>query len=71
MQDRACAGESDGTFLQVDAGGTLEELYQSIVSVDFQNTAETLLAAGQGDFTQFIVSDVLNVLDQHQRAGDL
>ena len=62
--------EADLGAAQVDAGGRLEQLDNSLVTVDFQNLTAADLAVGQLDLTQFVVGDTGDPADHHQRAGD-
>ena len=55
----------------VDALGGLEELYDRTVALDLQHLAAPGLSVGQLDLGQLVVGDALDMLDNHQGAGDL
>ena len=65
------AQETDLGVRQIDAGGGLEELDYGGVAVDLQHFAPADGAVMQFDLHQFVVSDVFNHTDHHQRAVDL
>ena len=65
------AQETDLGLGQVDAGGVFKQLHHGGVAVDFQHLTATDSAVSQLDFGQLVIGDTLDVVDHHQRAGDL
>ena len=65
------AQEADLGLGQVDALRGLEQLHDRLVALDLQHLAAAGLAVGQLDLAQLVVGDALDVLHDHQRAGDL
>ena len=55
---------------QVDALGGLKELDHRAVAFDLEDLAAADFAVGELDFAQFVIGDALDMLDDHQRAGD-
>ena len=64
------AEEADLAFGEVDAGGGLEELDESIGAVDLEHLAAALFAVCEGDFAELVINDAFDAAHQHQRAGD-
>ena len=49
---------------------TFEELNDRFIAVDFQHAAQTAVTAIFFYFDQFVILDVLNVIDDHKRTDD-
>ena len=60
--------EAHRALLQIDALRRLEKLNQRIVPVDFEDFAKSFFPARKQDFAKFIVGNIVNILDQHQRS---
>ena len=68
-QLNAMAQETHLGLGQVDTGGAFEQLHQGVGAVHFQHLAPAHLSRRQLDFRQFVISDLVHALHQHQRAG--
>ena len=62
--------KADFRVCQIDSGGTLEKLYYGRVAVDFQHLSAPDGTVVQFDFHQFVIGDVLDHANHHQRADD-
>ena len=65
------AEETDLGLREVDALRALEELDDGGVILDLEHLAAANLAVWQLDFGQLVIRDAFDLIDQHQRAGDL
>ena len=65
---RTVSEEAHRALLQVDALRRLEKLNQRVMSVDFEDFAKSFFPARKQDFAKFIVGNIINILDQHQRS---
>ena len=65
---RPVSEEAHRALLQVDALRRLKKLNQRVMSVDFEDFAKSFLPARKQDFAKFIVGNIINILDQHQRS---
>ena len=65
------AEEADLALGKVDALRRLEELHDRAVALNFEHLATPDAAVRQLDLCQLVVGDAIDVLHDHQRAGDL
>ena len=65
------AEEADLALGKVDALRRLEELHDRAVALNFEHLAAPDAAVRQLDLRQLVVGDAIDVLHDHQRAGDL
>ena len=65
------AEEADLRLGKVYALRRFEQLYDSLVAFDLEDFAAADFAVGELKLAQLVVSDAFNILDHHQRAGDL
>ena len=70
-QLKGMAEEADLGLGQVDAGGGGEQLDNGLVAVDLQHLGAADGAVGQLHLGQLVIGDALDMIDHHQRGGDL
>ena len=65
------AQEANLGLSQVDTGGVFKQLHHGGVAVYLQHLTATDSTVSQLDLGQLVIGDTLDVVDHHQRAGDL